>query len=61
MCRALKNKSDLENFLLKTLIFHFFVTLDAKLITAYFFFFVSTTGLMSSLLGAIDYHEFDDL
>jgi hypothetical protein len=39
MCRALKNKSDLENFLLKTLIFHFFVTLDAKLITAYLLFF----------------------
>ena len=38
MCRALKNKSDLENFLLKTLIFHFFVTLDAKPIAAYFLF-----------------------
>ena len=45
MCRALKNKSDLENFLLKTLIFHFFVTVDAKLITAYFLFLCLDNGI----------------
>ena len=55
--RALKNKSDLENFLLKTLIFHFFVKLDAKLNTAYFLFFVPTTGIMRSLQSPIDYYR----